>query len=478
MSVRKYEYIEVENPEDFPSIEIKEIKGFAKLADLSGSNFIFHTQGDSTSGGSDVPFGYFMVLIEKILYKIKSLGYKNLDDYEDAFEKGFPACAEYYEARKGNYQSYKEYVECLKTGTTDRALFLKAQKAGFIDGYEEFAAKAQKMPQVLPPEFTVPLYDNGIKLCQYALNNNFKDFGDFIKIIFLGFPSQDVYNIAKAKGFSLGEDYFNALKCGFDNPREYHEAIHLKIKNKIEYNKYDKLRNLSKNIFGFDQILLVEALKTYENYKKLSISKLKELLEKTEQDYVYGNGEHKNQPLPEWFSKKLNSSGDFIEFLTNNKDLMQFGIFDRDGEYFEVSRMSDMKIYVDGSNVAYSEEDRQKSKPKIYNLYSMAKTLKLLRYKEIIIIADASLQHKVNDESFLSKLKEVATYLESPANTSADEFLIQQAKKEKCFIVSNDKFRDWCVKDSWIAANIDSIRIPFMKINDSYSLPALERLKG
>ena len=74
------------------------------------------------------------------------------------------------------------------------------------------------------------------------------------------------------------------------------------------------------------------------------------------------------------------------------------------------------------------------------------------------------------DKNIYDPLKKEVTYLESPAATSADEFLIECAKKEKCYIVSNDTFRDWKRKDPWIAENIDRLRIPFMIVQGKATL--------
>jgi len=476
MSVRKFDYYEVENPRDFPSVELKDVKGFTRLADSVQADYIFH----SAENADEASPSYFMLLIDRVLYRIKSYGYKTLDDMEDAAEKGYPTCEEYYEGRKGNYLSYKEHQDCLKMGSVDRVIYLKAQKLGFVDGFDEFKEKAQKTPKALPEGFNPDEYDSVIKLYTYASNNGFKDFGDFMKIIFLGFPSQDTYDLAKTKGFGFGEDYFAALKSGFDSPREYQEAVHLKIPNRFEYGKYLRLKNLSKGgILGYDQLILIEALKTYENGKKLSIAKLKDLLSESLKPYQTISDTKNKKCLPEWFTLKLSKTADYAQFLTNNEELKQFGIYDADGEYFQVSRMSDIKIYLDGSNVAFADENRSdKAKPYYRNIIIMADYIKnVLRYKEIIVIADASLRHRVADEHAFSSLRSMVKYIESPGQTSADEFLIQSAKKDKCFIVSNDTFRDWKAKDSWIFQNIDKIRIPFIRINDHFSLPALERLK-
>ena len=45
-----------------------------------------------------------------------------------------------------------------------------------------------------------------------------------------------------------------------------------------------------------------------------------------------------------------------------------------------------------------------------------------------------------------------------------------------CHIISNDTFNDWKMKDSWIAENIDRIRIPFMIEGDKVTFSGIEKL--
>src|ERR1035438_1029073 len=88
---------------------------------------------------------------------------------------------------------------------------------------------------------------------------------------------------------------------------------------------------------------------------------------------------------------------------------------------------------VAGSNVAYNSANREdKNKPKLKNIKLVAEELIKLRYKEIRVIADASLRHKLEDKEELGNLKKIVKYMESPANTSADEFLMESLKKLKC----------------------------------------------
>lgn len=71
-------------------------------------------------------------------------------------------------------------------------------------------------------------------------------------------------------------------------------------------------------------------------------------------------------------------------------------------------------------------------------------------YNDITIIADASLSRISESSQVLHELPKEVVYLVAPPNVTADEFLIDNAKKDKCLIITNDLFRDWKNKDKWI----------------------------
>jgi hypothetical protein len=95
-------------------------------------------------------------------------------------------------------------------------------------------------------------------------------------------------------------------------------------------------------------------------------------------------------------------------------------------------------------------------------------------FEEITIIADASLKHRLEDKQLLPELEKIVSYIESPAERAADNFLISTVKAEHCLFVSNDTFRDWKLRDAWVAQNIDYYRLSFIIKDNEIVMPDLE----
>lgn len=471
----KFEYVDIEEMQNFPLIEVKDINGFIRLADSLHSKIIFKTETHSANG-KDATTSDFLIVDKNLCFKLKCNDYKNLDDYEEAVGKLFPNAIDYYEAKKGGYFTYKEFDDCRRTGIVDRTIYQKAQKLGFVDNYERFLEKVEKNKNTLPSIYSFEKFDTAMKIYEYAMTNGFKDYGDFDKAFFLGFTSQFIYEEAKGKGFTYAEDYNNAFKMGFHSQKEYLEAKQLKIPNKIEFDKYSSLKNSSKNgTIGYDEIQLIKILKTHSESKKLTLKKIKELLEKDQEEMKFERDGAKI--LPDWYVQRIDKEENLKLFLKDTKDLKEYGFYDKEGEYFEISRISKDIIYVDGSNVAYNSSNRDdRQKPKLKHIKDLADELIKMRFMEIRVIADASLRHKLEDKEKLDDLKKVVKYMEAPANTTADEFLLECLKKEKCYLVSNDTYKDWKVKDAWVAENVDGLRIPFMIDNGKVTLSGVDRL--
>ncbi len=475
----KYEYIEIEDNPEYKSLRVKNIKGFIKMVQEYEIKFIFLTEKNTEKNAESD----FIFIKDELLYRISANNFKTLEDYEDAAKAEFPDAETFYDAIKAGITTFKDYQNCKKTGVVDKAAYLKTQRLGFLDSFERFRDRCEKNKGLISPDFDMGNMDTPIKLCEFATSKGFKDYGDFDKAFFLGFLDKITYDEAKLKGFTYAEDYINAVKMGFDQIKEYQEAKHLKIQSKYEYNIYAKIKKLSKGIYSADQVVLMNALKNTDNGKKLSLKKLKELLIEKEEDLKFVVGVNGIRSFPEWYAKKMKTEDEIRSFLTQGSDIRQYGIFDKDGEYFEVWKISNQKIYVDGNNVAYENNRRRENpnaddKPHCSNIKMIVDELLHLRFEEIIVIADYGLKRKSPDMNILNKMitdKQISFH-EAPSLTEADEFFIKNAKTDKCCIITNDTFRDWKMKDSWIAENIDRIRIPFMIEGDKVTFSGIEKI--
>ena len=468
---QKFNYYEIVGRLEFPSVEIKYAEDFARLAESLKVSQVFKTTGTQADDS------WFLVLADSTFFKIKSQGYEDLNDLNDALEQGFPNAADFYEARKGNFLNYQEYIECKKAGITDRGLVVNAQRGGFIEKYQEFMEQLD-VARVIPEGIDKTRFGTGIALYQFAYEKGFKDYQDFQKAFFAGFPDKALYEMAQQAGFIHAEDYFIATKAGFVKADQYNKAMSLNIQTGDEYYHYQDLVKQAGQNLGFDEAELLKELGTVENGKKLSLNKLSEMVNEIleKRKIVRQNGV---KELPEWYKCTLKNTDAITSLLCTNEEARKHGHYDREGEFFEIMRVSDKMIYLDGSNVAYASAERGSGiKPQYRNILLMAEKLKKLRFNEIYVIADSSLRHAVTDGNLYDRLRSFVKYLEAPAHSSADEFLLQKVKSENCFLVSNDTFKDWMFKDPWIANNIDRIRVPFMIIDNVVSVPMLENNNG
>ncbi|MEO5572611.1 MAG: hypothetical protein ABIT08_00105, partial [Bacteroidia bacterium] len=368
--MKHFEYITLTGELPFPQMEIADVQGFIKLAQLLESPCIF-VMADGEKEKSSAP-SFFLFLDDRTLYKCNAAGYKTLEEYTEAIKNNFPDAVSYYDARKNGFTYFKEYDECRRAGTQDKSAYAKAMRLGYIDNFEKFIQRTQKEKEKIPPGIDPVNLTTALALYDFASANGFKDFGDFEIAFFRGFSNQPEAEDARKKGFITAQEYQGALRMGITSPKEYHEAKHHNIANKKEYDKFIFLKRNTHGRFSFDEAHLVNALKMYENGKKLSINKLRALLQAQQEEYMVQmeNGE---QSLPPWYSQKLKTDDDFQMLLRNNHELRDHGTYDEEGEYYEVKRILDNKIFIDGANVAYGGMNRDEhAKPKLANILAIS----------------------------------------------------------------------------------------------------------
>jgi hypothetical protein len=114
------------------------------------------------------------------------------------------------------------------------------------------------------------------------------------------------------------------------------------------------------------------------------------------------------------------------------------------------------KIVVDGSNIAYIERSSN-GDPKIGNIVAVRKALMSKGYDPIIVV-DADLRHEIDDPRQLESLLDRQEIRQAPAETDADYFVLELAKRYNSQVVSNALFERYKNHYSWI----EDRRVPLM----------------
>lgn len=222
----------------------------------------------------------------------------------------------------------------------------------------------------------------------------------------------------------------------------------------------------------------MELLKKQEKGEKLSLGRIRQKLNEEQARYSKSFGDEEIKILPVWYIKNLETEEQLKRFLTHNKEIQRIGFFNSGSETFEIFEISRHKVYLDASNIAHYSENNNKHTVKFKNIKLVVVALKSKGFSDITVIADATLEHLASDPKVLVELKKDINYYKVPAHTEADEFLIKNAKQDECFIVTNDTFTDWKIKDRWIAEHIDNIRIPFMITEGRITFAKIDEFLG
>ena len=176
-------------------------------------------------------------------------------------------------------------------------------------------------------------------------------------------------------------------------------------------------------------------------------------------------------PMPSWYTEIIHSEVNLQRYLETASLTGKVGTLAlEDGVFRRIvfDALDRMKIVVDGSNVAWGGGSRVEGDiPKTENLELVLQALEKKGFDKIITVVDASLKHEIDDKRLFQSLKKRYGIVESPAGTDADQFIIEHVINNKCFLISNDTFRDWKDRDSWIAENIDKHRMSFIILDGS-----------
>ena len=437
-------------------IEIENILDFCKHIDHHNIKDVFVIENNAK----------FAVLVHNSLLQINTNAFLTLDDAKNASLNAFPNAKEFYDAKELEINNYQDFQLVKVCGIKDKKLFDEIQTKGFVNGFERYKSYLQEAE--IPSEKEI--FPDILALFNYAKVNNFENFENFFDAFKSGFENFENYQVALEKGFKNATDFKIALENGFPNNELYQIAKKDAVETYMELQQKMSLE-LAYPDLKHDESVLLFLLSKLPQDKKVGLNKLHSLLETAFEEYE----NPKSRKLENWFTKAFEKIEDISVFLATNENVKKFGGFDVDGEFFEINTIKDRSIVIDGSNVAYNSISRgDGQKPMIGHLITMVNFLKKRGFTDILIIADASLRHKLGDAERINELGQIAKYEIAPAATTADVFLISHVKTRHCLLLSNDTFKDHKFSDSWIATNIDFYRLTFMITDGEVFMPDLK----
>lgn len=402
----------------------------------------------------------FALLTNFGLVQIASKYFLNIEDYKKAYDTKFERSEDYYEAMDQGIKTFEEYEMITKHGITDKSIINSVKEQGYISGFETYKITALAHPEL-------EQFENSLALFNYGKAQGYLNFEECMAGLTNGYEDANEYRIAIEKGYTQAAIYRDATEKGFLNFEEYERGKEQKVKSRNELIQKVNLEISYPNL-SHDQSLLLLLLSKIEQGKRVSVNKLKSLLETEIKEFL------SDDDIPfEWLKRTLLHHDDYTHFLQNDVDASKFGKYDSDGEFFEIYQIQNRSIVIDGSNVAHNTQNSRSIKPSIANLLLMVKFLKSKGFLDILIIADASLRHKIIDMHLLPELSNEVKYEVAPAGTAADIYLISHVKAKHCLLLSNDAFNQYRLVDPWVAVNIDFYRLTFMITDGVVFMPDL-----
>ena len=346
----------------------------------------------------------FFFVCDNVIYSVESEGFKSLKDYVEAGDRGF----------LGNMAF--DLLECISK-KFDLHSVASIYYAAINNGYSSFN------------EF----------------NKSYKFYGKFMLY--------DTYKKEAVKAIELGfdtyDDYYDAKNYNFPTSDEYYKAKELKIHDHCEYQDYLTL-NGKMRYYGFNSCFefhIFHILSRLRGGQTLKVEALKDKL-RCESD-TYSR---------EWYDKSTSEISETLieDILSNRRKFKELGkLISIEGQVTPgpigshkiYSLYRNNTIYVDGSNVAWNNGSGEHGdKPYAKNIEIVVNALKKLDFKEISVLCDNNLYDIIEDKEIYSQLSESHIISAVKRGNTADEWLLRFREGKDCYIISNDKFREYLVE--------------------------------
>lgn len=414
-NLQKIEYITIKDYEGLPTLYIENWEVFIKLLKEKKPKSVYHCKNEKREE--------FLFIENWLGFSYPTQGFITIDDVFDSAKRGFDQCNNKFTVENGVIEERDRY----DTPSLKGEVFYSIRKLGY---------------------------------------NTFDEYSDAFSKGF-GKSDAETYRKITKLGYKKLEDYNNANKQGFKNSNTYYDAIILGFSDNDSYMEYLKLKKIKEEykFTYFDEAHVYAILNRSSLKKQKKLDEIQEILSEEKPDSYYST--------PEWYTESFNRNQTNLEqFLSNNINILNLGIYNKKAKIFE--NYSDVKILVDGSNVAWSDGSRDAGdKPKVKNIMLVIEKLKSLGPSEVEVLCDANLRKEVEDKQAFDELLKKKIIKQVPSKTDADEFIINYAKKFKARIVTNDTYKDWAQKDEWVKEHANEISIRFMIIDDEVELKSV-----
>lgn len=440
-------------------LEMEDLESFVQFASAHGIRSIYCIKDKEQQT-------HFALSHKGGLIQVACNGYKTLSDYCHAKERGFEQAEAYYEANDLGFEEREAYLMSKQTELHDGETYKLMKEEGYLEGLEDYKRLLKERDDL--PELAG--VENAYDLFTYGQNGGFETWFEFQAALERGFVDANEYRHACKVGYENKQDHDAGIAGGFVNASEWKLAKDAECTTRTQYRKFRDLKVQDDTGLEHDLRVVLNLLSKLPENKKVPLATLEKLKEKELSIYQ----DEESKMFPSWFTFGARSKGELEGFLRSNELIKRYGTYQPEGMEFETHGIQEREVVLDGSNVAHNSHVDHKAMPTVENMILMVRYLRDKGFKNIKVISDASLKHKLDDVERLDELKEMVDYQESEPKTSADIFIIQYVKKNHCLLVSNDKFKEWKALDPWIGDNVDYYRLSFWIRDGKVSLTEFE----
>jgi len=274
---------------------------------------------------------------------------------------------------------------------------------------------------------------------------------------------------------SFYEDSLDAINKALSINPSFSAAFILRNKIKLFIKENEKLKSAESKI-KTDSNKTIERDTYYERFKKLQEKRKKLLNEPKYQKELTLEERFKKQQ--EKFKKRSMQIDDTLDFEPTKpmepqkpkieeaqKPLTQFSADKKliyiNKKYYKIDECN---FVIDGANVA-REGISDNRGGKISRLYKLFKKLNSFEITKYIILCDRSLYYTIDKKKEYKYLVKNGRVSETPGGTEADHFILQYAKENNAYIISNDRFKEFrnFFGNAWLGKRL--ITFKFIKDN-------------